>query len=288
MNLKDLFVLPFMAAISGLYAQDTSGFYHFRSEEQLLCPVSMQFVAAKTDAQRRTAAIEVYQRLGELLALPNSWNYSFDTLKQAAVSVLTAADGKCRLFTWNLILKDGRHLYFGYVQYRIKKEWKLEALLDTARNKIPDITYAETDAARWPGALYYNIQPFKFKKNTYYLLLGYDGADARTNRKIMDVLNLNRGEGVLFGVPVFRREEGDYEPCLRWITEAANQAVISLRYEPVREIIVLSELTKAYDDAPDEPSYKVPSGDYHFFSRDSKGYWVFHPLLTDFNFGKGR
>jgi hypothetical protein len=284
-----MFLLCFLAgAAIPLSGQDTAGFDHFRRQEQLLSPLSRQFVSGKTDAQRRSAALEVYRSLGDLLSMPHSWNYPFDTLKQAAVSVLKSADGMCRLFSWNLILKDGRHLYFGYVQYRIKKEWKLEALLDTARNTIPDISYAETDASRWPGALYYAIEPFRFKKRTYYLLLGYDGADRRTNRKLIDVLNLNQGEGVLFGLPVFRRQEGDYEPRLRWVIEAADQAIISLRYEPYRHIIVLSELTKAFEDSPDEPSYKVPSGDYHYFSRDNKGYWVFHPLLTDFNFGNGR
>jgi hypothetical protein len=118
--------------------------------------------------------------------------------------------------------------------------------------------------------------------------LGYDGADARTNRKILDVLNLNQGEGVLFGLPVFRRKEGDFEPKLRWVTEAAEQAVISFRYEQGRNIIVLSELTKAFENSPDDPSFMVPSGDYHYFSRDNKGYWVFHPLLSDFDFGKKR
>jgi hypothetical protein len=269
-------------------SRDTTGFFVFQQQEQRLSPLSRQFISGKTDAVRRAAALKVYEELGAALASPNSWNYPFDSLRQAAVSVIAASDGLCRLFTWNLILKDGKHLYFGYVQYKIKKEWKLESLLDTARNKIPDLEYAETDASRWPGALYYTIEPFRFKKRNYYLLLGYDGADARTNRKILDVLNLNQGDGVLFGLPVFRRKEGDFEPKLRWVTEAAEQAVISFRYEPARNIIVLSELAKAFENSPDDPSFMVPSGDYHYFSRDNKGYWVFHPLLTDFDFRRKR
>jgi len=285
---RRFYFLMFSLAVSTLAAQDTTGFSFFSQQERILCPRSKEFISAKTDALRRAAALDVYVQLGELLSMPNAWNYPFDSLKQAAVSVLKASDGNCRLFSWNLILKDGRHQYFGYVQYKIRKEWKLEALLDTARNKIPDMNNAELDASRWAGALYYTLQPFRFKKKNYYLLLGYDGADARTNRKIVDVLNLNQGEGVLFGLPVFRRQEGDYDPRYRWVAEGAEQAVISLRYEPYRDIIVLSELTKAFPDSPEEASFMVPSGDYHYFSRDKKGYWVFHPLLTDFNFGKGR
>ncbi len=288
--MKSLFVLLLTlgTAHEVLQARDTTGFFAFQQQEQRLSALSRQFIAGKTDAVRRASALKVYEDLGNVLAAPNSWNYPFDTLRQAAVSVLTAKDGLCRLFTWNLILKDGKHLYFGYVQYKIRKEWKLEALLDTVRTKIPDLEYAETDASRWPGALYYTLEPFRFKKKNYYLLLGYDGADARTNRKILDVLNLNQGDGVLFGLPVFRRKEGDFEPKLRWVAEAAEQAVISFRYEPARNIIVLSELAKAFENSPDDPSFMVPSGDYHYFARDNKGYWVFHPLLTDFDFGKRR
>ena len=97
---------------------DTTGFAAFAQAERELIPVAKSFINARNDAQRRLAANLVYERLGKLLAEPNSWNYPFDSLRLSTVSVLSAPDGHCRFFTWNLILKSGEHKYFGYVQYR--------------------------------------------------------------------------------------------------------------------------------------------------------------------------
>lgn len=267
---------------------DTTGFAAFAAAERELIPVARLFINGRNDAQRRQAANQVYDRLGKLLAEPNSWNYPFDSLRLATVSVLTAPDGGCRFYTWNLILKNGDHKYYGYVQYRQRKTWQLSPLLDTLRLQPKDLLDSDFDSERWPGALYYQLQPFRFKRQQYYLLLGYDGGTARYNRKVMDVVRFDPVNGPVFGAPVFRRNPKDYEPQYRWVVDCADQAVITFRFEPDPGIVVLSELHRAFEDSPDEPSFRVPSGDYHYFVPDKKGYWVFYPLLADFSFGKAR
>lgn len=267
---------------------DTTGFAAFAVAERQLIPIAKNFINARSDAQRRQAANTVYERLGKLLAEPNSWNYPFDSLRLSTVSVLSAPDRNCRFFTWNLILKNGDHKYYGYVQYRQRKEWLLSSLLDTLRQQPKDLLDSEFDPERWPGALYYQIQPFRSKRQQYYLLLGYDGGTARYNRKVMDVVRFDPIAGPVFGAPLFRRNPKDYEPQYRWVVDCADQAVITFRFEPDPGIVVLSELHRAFEDSPDEASFRVPSGDYHYFAQDKKGYWVFYPLLADFSFGKAK
>ncbi|MFY7849668.1 MAG: hypothetical protein ACOVSS_11415, partial [Bacteroidia bacterium] len=163
-------VLAFLLLVSLLPVQlsaaktDTTGFAAFAQAERELIPVAKSFINARSDAQRRQAANLVYEQLGKVLAEPNSWNYPFDSLRLSTVSVLSASDGQCRFFTWNLILKSGEHKYYGYVQYRQRKEWILSSLLDTMRLQPKDLLDSEFDPERWPGALYYQIQPFRSKR----------------------------------------------------------------------------------------------------------------------------
>ena len=52
--------------------------------------------------------------------------------------------------------------------------------------KNPENTVGE--ASKWYGMLYYKIVPVKIKRKKYYTLLGWDGNDKITAKKIIDVL----------------------------------------------------------------------------------------------------
>jgi len=161
-------------------------------------------------------------------------------------------------------------------------------LLDTSRNKLGGLKETEFESNEWPGALYYQIHPFRADKKNYYLVFGYDGATANTNRKLMDVVWFDPDRGPVFGAPVFKKNIADYDPAHRWVVDCADQAVITFRYEAAADIVILSELSKPFEHSPEETSLLVPTGDYHYFRQDKKGRWVFYAVLNDFDFSKKR
>jgi len=141
--------------------------------------------------------------LEETLELKNSISYPFDSLK--TISVLTSSDKKMRIFTWYLINYDGMHEHYGFVQTynEDKKQYRVCTLIDKwKRINNPAIQVLGCD--NWYGAMYSELIEIKSPNNTtYYTLLGWNGGDIFSQRKIIEVLSVN-GKGIpSFGAKIF-------------------------------------------------------------------------------------
>ncbi|MBL7811338.1 MAG: hypothetical protein JNL57_03860 [Bacteroidetes bacterium] len=254
--------------------RDTAALGVLVRAENNLKNIAPDILGAETDSQRIAAVWQLYRSLDTLLALPASWNYPFDSLRTRTVSILQSPDKKFRLFTFNLVLKNGDFKNFGFIQEKGKREPRVTPLLDTSK-RIPDkeITDVELDPADWMGALYYSIVPFKKKGKTKYLLMGFDGSSAHSNRSYLEVLWFDK-TGPRFGVPAFRQSENDPSAEYRVLFESHNETRMLLRYEPEYKIVVLDKLTPAFPEATGDFRYYIPSGDYDYYKLNKKGTWV--------------
>lgn len=253
--------------------------------ENRLKSIAPKFIAAKTDEERTDAAWQVYRALDSLLSLPESFDYSWDSLKSKTISILTSPDKKVKLYTWNLILTDGSFKHFGYLQTRKKKSIETYPLLDTTTQQNKDITDEELDPAAWPGALYYKLIPFKKNHKTMYLLFGFDGNTIHSNKAVMEVLWLSKAAPV-FGYPAFRQGEDDPSAECRIIMECHNDVKLSFYYEEKKHIVIADKLVPSFPEAKDDRYYYIPSGDYDIYKRNRKGTWV-RGDLKDWDLGQG-
>ena len=89
-----------------------------------------------------------------------------------------------------------------YIEIGFRKFKNNIALGETAFSNERFVNSLKLNNSQWIGALYYSLTPFKRGKKDYYLLLGWDGNDERSNRKIMDVLSISKS--LTFGAPIFR------------------------------------------------------------------------------------
>ena len=71
--------------------------------------------------------------------------------------------------------------------------------------------------------MYYEIIPIKVNNKIYYTLLGWDGNDINTTKKIIDVLKFTPDSPPTFGANIFNQEEK------RIITEYNSRSTISLK-----------------------------------------------------------
>ncbi len=103
---------------------------------------------------------------------------------------------------------DGTFKYFGVVQ-RMNPKTKDIKLTGLVEGKLTtqEASSAELKADSWYGAVYYEIIEKKIGKSVYYFLLGWQGNDRLTTRKVIDVIYFDFWDNLTFGAPVFSDED---------------------------------------------------------------------------------
>jgi hypothetical protein len=230
-----------------------------------------RLVQAKSDEERLLLNSSIDKMFGEVLKLADSFNYPFEKLSN--VSKLRSDDDQVRLINWNLNMGDGSFTYFAYVQVSDKKGLMLFNLQDKSIN-IEDPENLELTDRNWFGALYYKILTNQAGKNTYYTLLGWDGHNDFTNRKLIETFYIS-GKKIMFGPGIFKMEKSVKN---RLVFEYAEQAKMMLRYDEQLKMIVFDHLA---------PSQKKLEGQFMFYGPDMShdglifkdGFWEFRANL---------
>lgn len=187
------------------------------------------------------------------------------------IGQITPPDQAFRIVNWNTIDSAGSHVYYAVVLHQgPQKLWVASILHDsTDLNDVRENRKIGPD--NWYGALYYKAIVSKWKKKTLYTLLGWDGHDRLTNRKLVDVISFEKGRPV-FGSPVFKV---DRKTRHRLVYEYGEEATMLLRFDEKIGMIVMDHL------APKEPYLK---GNFQFYGPDLshdglefyQGKWIFN------------
>jgi hypothetical protein len=167
--------------------------------------------------------------LEETLELKNSVLYPFDSLK--TISVLTSSDKKMRIFTWVLVNNDGVHEHYGFVQAynEEKKQYKIYTLIDKWK-RINNPAAQPLTFNNWFGAVYTELIEVKTSNDkTYYTLLGWNGGDVFSQRKVIEILSISNKGVPAFGALIFK----DYPQrrTMRIIFEYAKKTPFLLHYD---------------------------------------------------------
>jgi len=238
--------------------------------EDTLKVIGPKILQSQTDSAR-TANNQIFTYLlKEALQLPNSFEYPFDSLKN--VSVRKSDDNVIKSYTWTRPeVGSNNYSFFGFIQVNNKKK-KLTTLIEL-EDKHEEIQRPETqrlDAKNWYGSLYYQILTDKYRKKTTYTLIGWHGNNRKSTKKVIDVLNLNNNR-ISFGAPVFKVGNKTQS---RMIYEYNAQAVMSLKFEDRKNMIVMDHLSPASPALAKLPESYGPDFTYDAF-RFKKGKWHF-------------
>ena len=196
-----------------------------QSYQSRLTRLIERIAGAPTDNERYLASEEAVQLLSKALEEEDSerWKWQLPDY----VSVLTAPDGKFRIFSWAVIRDDGEFECFGIVQYYDEKEEEfVYRLLNDKSEEIMNREETVLTADNWLGAIYQELIQVTAGDRTYYTLLGWNGVDNITDRKMIEPVWIKGGEPQ-FGAPLFRRMRNQR----RVVLEYANDAMVSLSYE---------------------------------------------------------
>ena len=220
-------------------------------------------IKAESDSLKLAICDSIEDIFVEILSIKESFDYPFDKLNR--VGKLTSPDLQFRIYNWNCVLSDNTYKYYCVIQSKKKSEIKVQTLTDNADANM----FSTYRAKNWPGALYYKIIPFKSKTTTSYILLGWDGNNIYSNKKLIETISFEKS-GIVFGKPIISWRG---EILNRVIFEYAKQARMSIDYQEKKNRLVFDHL------APSSPNYQ---NQFEYYGPDftydalvyRKGIWV--------------
>lgn len=157
----------------------------------------------KTEKQKRALNYRFLAMMQKALNLPNSINYSFDSL--TTIARLESPDKKFRIINWNFPQDNGTQEYYGFIQVLNPKtkQYQLYVLKDVTE-QITNQQSKVLTADKWLGMLYYKIIEEKVDGKPQYLLLAWKGYDKQINKKVIDVISFSNDGSPIFGKSVFK------------------------------------------------------------------------------------
>ncbi|MFT6716772.1 MAG: hypothetical protein ACJA0Q_001420 [Saprospiraceae bacterium] len=200
---------------------------------------------------------EFKQSLNELLHDVRSLTYDLSALK--SVSVLTAPRNKFRIYTWPLEISPGNYDYFGFTQYLLNKKSRKIKVVEL-ENAVFNLTHEmdkSYEPTQWRGGLYYSLIPSKKKNSKNFLLLGWDGHNKRSTKKMIEVISFTKKGNPVFGAPILNFEakavkknfrvkqpkEVTYQVKYRHEFEYSSKVSMMLRYDKGMKMVVYDHLT---------------------------------------------
>ena len=225
----------------------------FMAYEDSLMRISPTILQGANDNERQAANQKFLELWEPILDEAKSMKYPFDSL--STVAILTSDDNKVRFINWVIPQDNGTYKYQAIVQYYNNQKKYNVAYLEAIKKEISEPEKMKLQNNQWIGALYYQLEIIKSGKQKYYVLFGWDGNDDRSNKKIVDVLTINKG--LTFGAPIFKIGE---KPQNRFVIEYKEDASASLKYLAKEERILFTHLVPLNNEVKGLYNYYVPDG----------------------------
>ncbi len=222
-----------------------------------------------SDIEKKEINDKITKLFTEELQNPASFSNPYSSLN--FVGKVLSDDGKVKIYTWNYPLTNKTYNYGGFIQYKTKNK-----TIKTIPLAIKTESYLPTSGKRiltndWYGALYYKIIPVKYKKENYYVLLGWAGNNAASNYKLIEILNFDEKGNASFGKPVLKQKNKTLQ---RFILEYSADAKVSLAYDSKIRKIIFDHLVPPEPVYTNVYSYYGPDFTYDAFKLQ-KGKWNF-------------
>jgi hypothetical protein len=275
-----------IVVIALLVAQLTQA-QSFSEKEKSLTALASSIQLDTVEKNRVAAVVAFIPELVEALKLKGSYNYPFDSLR-SYISIINAPNNSFRIFTWQLSRDNGSYRYYGAIQKNNLEKLELFPLLDYTDSllakenvKLTDLTLNNNE---WIGALYYNIVEKKIKKQTYYFLFGFDGNDAWSNKKLVEVLWFDNSKP-MFGAPLIQVPSKD-EYLHRFVMQFRKDASVSLNYNEEEKMIIIDHLIAPEERLADLQFTFLPDGSYSGY-KWKKGKWQYVAKIKTTELGDG-
>ncbi len=277
-----LFVLGLALTARGQGRFDSLTLEKMHGMEMQLLGMGDSMISDSSETVRIRNAYLQIPVLVEILKIPGSFHYPFDSLR--AVSLTYAPDSGFRVFTWQFRLNSGRYRHLGAVQLnsdslRLIPLFDASDFMETPEDSI-------SGPRKWYGAMYYKAMMQLSGDTAFYYFFGYDPNDPFSTRKLVEVMHFEDGELIL-GARKFYfpgRDSNLYQA--RFFIEYKKDVSASLNFDDSRNMIIYDHLVPL-NPLSEAGADRVPDGTYEGFEYKN-GRWehvskVFHEAINEFD-----
>lgn len=195
----------------------------------------------------------VRKRMKEALTMQGSMDFPWSRLDK--IGNITSEDGVLRVFSWHVVDGPDQFRYFGYIQVGTKKGRSMLYELEDNGKPQRGVMKLDQSYADWYGKLYYQVLTNRYKRKTYYTLLGMDFNNSRSTIKSVEVVSLQRNDPK-FVKSLFSNGRDFVD---RLVLEYSKQVAISVRYDPGTDMITYDHLV---------PFHPIYSNSFEFYGPD--------------------
>lgn len=210
-------------------------------------PQIQSLKSAKTDIERAESNEELRIEMRSLIEGFTNFEETEDFMDAWPFGLAQAGEGEetVVVITWNYETSTRVQVYSGFVIFKNEGEMVWTELIQDSRESINDETrsYRSDD---WTGCIYYDMVVTHAMDSPVYTLLGWDGADGKVTRKVIETLIVSNGT-VRIGVPFIENEKGLKK---RHVLEYADILQVTLGFDENGGRIVFDHL------APNDPTLK--------------------------------
>lgn len=225
--------------------------------EDSLGVLAYMIVNDSIDVNRFMAVKAFIPQFVRALKHKHSFDYPFKNL-QSYISILYPPDSTFRIITWQV---NGGADFRNYGAIQMNSEdLDLIPLIDRSET-YPNVEDVELTPNEWFGAIYYRLMPIKTRRETKYLLFGFDNFDNQIRRKVLDVLSFKKGKPV-FGAPIITFPEKGITKK-RLVLQYYSGATTTLNYDESRKLIIYDHLIRNKNRSGD--FLQVSDGSYEGF-----------------------
>jgi hypothetical protein len=194
--------------------------------------------------------------------MEEDWFFEHPFSSLQSMGKIYSEDKEVRVISWNVQWENSTNSYFAYILKKEKRRSGHFVVQLKESKSLPKKPQNILDDENWYGALYYDIKDVQKGRKTYYTLFGYDGNNERSKIKLLDVLHF-AGKSVKLGYPFFETSEGWSN---RVFFEHSARAVMSLKYEENRDMIIFDHLSPESPNLAEFKEYYIPDMSYDAYT----------------------
>ena len=270
--------LTFFFIVNCAFSQSVSNNFGVQDS---LSKLSSLIWKQKSDSNRLKTNEIFFKKFQSVLESKSSTLISLDSVQ--GITRVTSDDSKLRIFTWNVPLDNGTSKYFGFIQLNYDS---LKVIpLRSVENEPDDFENLQLTPLEWYGAIYYKLIEVKIGEKKAYTLLGWDGYTQNSNRKLIDIISVDKSGNIMFGLPVFKTDQGIKSRVVKEYAEKANmvlrydyQALMIKKGKKIKKenawLIVMDRLVPMDPSMKGMQKYYVASGEIYDGYIFKNGYWT--------------
>jgi len=256
MKTNSLYLAILLLTMScNLFAQDNSDFIFFESRLQTL---ANKILTASNDSLKDEANKLLIEDMEELLLMRGSFYYSFENVDK--LSIIKSPDNKFKLYNWVVPKSNNTFEYYAYLQfYKKRKKEQYFLKLNDISSFVEDEQNKTFTNGDWFGALYSDIIHTEFDKKDLYTLVGWDGNNSSTTKRIVEILTFDENDQPNFGAHIFKMNDGTRT---RMVLEYSKKVSTNMSYDYDEEYIVFDHLEPLEGGEIGMYEFYVPSLSY--------------------------